>query len=671
MPKITSDEKKEFKLSRWTIKLKLLSIISFIFILSVSSMIFLATFFFERDSKIRIVETSLKIADAVGAKVKNDFGFIIEKINLLLLTNRQEFKTPEQKTNFIDLFFKNDKNFLMVGIYTKNSGKLQTESVLYNREFLKDYELSKFDLDKTINMHSRNFLKSFTGKELVNNVSLGVKIPTFSISYLDPQNPNRIIISVFHTDKIKESFMQTKGGITQTYLVNDQGDVIAHPDEKILIEEKNLFETEIVKAMLTSQFDNGQKTYKDKYTNIKYIGAYKKIGFAGVGVISVVPEEKALEEVYNIQKRNILIMLITLCMAFLVIYNFANTLTKPLLVLVGATKEIESGNFQVDIKPAYRDEVGLLTNSFTDMGKGLEERDKVKNILGNMVDPVVVKEAMIDLSALKRGSEKEITSFFSDVASFSTISEKLSSVELAALLNEYLSAMTIILKKHEGVLDKYIGDAIVGIFNAPVEVQDHSLAAARASIEMITKLQELREYWRKNNLYIPEAQSMNIRIGLNSGPAKVGFMGTDALASYTMMGDTVNLAARLEAAGKDYGVDILISESTNKQIEHEMFTKFLDLVRVKGKNEPVKIYQLIAKKVDTPKEILESTAIYQEAFELYLKREWDKSIAKFQESIQVKGKGDKAVDMLIDRCSYYKNSPPSVQWDGVFTRTHK
>jgi adenylate cyclase len=126
------------------------------------------------------------------------------------------------------------------------------------------------------------------------------------------------------------------------------------------------------------------------------------------------------------------------------------------------------------------------------MGEGLEEREKVKSILGNMIDPVVVGEAMKDMNALKRGSEKQITAFFSDVAGFSTISEELTSVDLAALLNEYLSAMTLILKKYNGVLDKYIGDAIVGIFNAPVDVPNHSLSAAMASIEMIAKLRDLQ-----------------------------------------------------------------------------------------------------------------------------------------------------------------------------------
>lgn len=249
-----------------------------------------------------------------------------------------------------------------------------------------------------------------------------------------------------------------------------------------------------------------------------------------------------------------------------------------------------------------------------------------------MIDPVVVQEAMVDLAALKRGSETHITAFFSDVASFSTISEQLKSADLAALLNEYLSAMTLLLKKHEGVLDKYIGDAIVGIFNAPVPVLDHELKAARASVDMVMKLAELREYWTANNLYSKEAQVMDARIGLNSGPAKVGFMGTDALASYTMMGDTVNLAARLEAAGKDYGVNILITDPIRDAIQGEMVTRYLDLVRVKGKNEPVKIHELIGYRSLVTPNAIEAAEIYESGFKAYLGQNWESAIKLFTEA---------------------------------------
>lgn len=309
--------------------------------------------------------------------------------------------------------------------------------------------------------------------------------------------------------------------------------------------------------------------------------------------------------------------------------------------------------------------LGYLT-----LTEGAEKR-KYSKVLSNMVDPTIVSEALTDLEALKKGGEMEITAFFSDVAGFSTISEQLSSADLAALLNEYLSAMTIILKFNKGTLDKYIGDAVVGIFGAPIKREEHFLEAARASLEMITRLAELKKYWKENNLYSKDAQDMDVRIGLNTGKAKVGFMGTDTLASYTMMGDTVNLAARLEAAGKDYGVNILISENTNNKVKSEMFTRELDAVRVKGKNEPVKIFELISLRGSSPQNIVDATGYYEEGFNLYLKREWEKAIQKFTDSKKAKGKKDKAVEMLIERCTFYLENPPEATWDGVFTRTHK
>ncbi len=307
---------------------------------------------------------------------------------------------------------------------------------------------------------------------------------------------------------------------------------------------------------------------------------------------------------------------------------------------------------------------------YLSMTEGAEKR-KYSKILGNMIDPTIVSEALNDLDALKRGGEKEITAFFSDIASFSTISEKLSSEDLAALLNEYLSEMTIILKSKGGTLDKYIGDAVVGIFGAPIENPQNAILSARASLEMIRKLAELRNKWTQNNEYCVEAQNMRVRIGLNTGKAKVGFMGTDNLASYTMMGDTVNLAARLEAAGKDYGVSILVSDMTKKLIEDEMFLRKLDAVRVKGKSEPVLIYELIGEKNDVPINLVESAKVYEEAFELYRMKKWDEAIRLFKRSVEVRRKPDKAVDMLIDRCEVYKKEPPPENWDGVFTRTHK
>ncbi|MDA3901464.1 MAG: adenylate/guanylate cyclase domain-containing protein [Spirochaetes bacterium] len=299
------------------------------------------------------------------------------------------------------------------------------------------------------------------------------------------------------------------------------------------------------------------------------------------------------------------------------------------------------------------------------------ERRRYSKILSSMIDPTIVNEALNDLEALKKGGEKRITAFFSDVASFSTISEKLTSGELAALLNEYLSAMTGILKNNHGTLDKYIGDAIVGIFGAPVTYKETAINACRASIQMHQELKLLHEKWIRDHSYCEEARSMQFRIGLNTGIAKVGFMGTNELASYTMMGDTVNLAARLESAGKDYGVNTLISQYTYKEVKKEMVTRLLDKVRVKGKEKPVSIYELIGEQGAVPQETLDFVALYEEGFNLYQNRQWLRAAKTFTRAKKMTNNTDKACALLIARCSYYHKRTPPPAWDGVFTRTHK
>lgn len=339
--------------------------------------------------------------------------------------------------------------------------------------------------------------------------------------------------------------------------------------------------------------------------------------------------------------------------------------------IIRSAEEVGRGNLDVEFEHGGNDEFGNLTVALNTMVSGLNEREKIRGILGSMIDPVVVGEAMKDMQALKRGSEKNITAFFSDIASFSAISEKLSSPDLASLLNEYLSAMTIILKEYEGVLDKYIGDAIVGIFNSPVDVEDHAFKAAMASIKMQAKLVDLRKKWVAEKKYIPEAQTMKFRIGLNTGLAKVGFMGTDALASYTMMGDTVNLAARLEAAGKDYGVSILASDAVYAQIKGRIFTRKIDVVRVKGKNQPVTLYQIICPKGKEKDHHADFVDRYEKGLDAYLQRSWDAAIGYFNEAQQILNSSDKSSKLLIERCRTYKITPPPPNWDGVFTRQTK
>lgn len=657
--------------TKFSLQLKMMGVISLLFVLSVASIIIFASFYFKRSIELQLRDNNIRIAEIIGSKVKSDVLGVVEKGRQIAITLTTQGLPEEDRKLLLKTFFKNDKEFIYLGIFERRENTLVMKREVFNEEELKKSAVTEDDFHAVVNRNRDALAEAFNGQTVLLNSSPGFVEPSFAIAIPTAENGelDNALVIIVKLEKIIGAF--SKKGIETTFMVNGQGTVLAHPKEDLVLAATDLTNMPIVKAMLTSAPSTGQMSYLDEELGSTYLGSFQKIGFADAGVITIVSEEKAFGDVYKSQRTNLYIAGIGLCSALIFVFFFSKTITKPVLQLLSATLEIAKGNFKIGIKPTTQDEVGLLTKYFIDMGQGLEEREKVKNILGSMIDPVVVQEAMVDLAALKRGSETHITAFFSDVASFSTISEQLKSADLAALLNEYLSAMTLLLKKHEGVLDKYIGDAIVGIFNAPVPVVDHELKAARASVDMVMKLQELREYWTTNNLYSKEAQVMDARIGLNSGPAKVGFMGTDALASYTMMGDTVNLAARLEAAGKDYGVNILITDPIREKIQEEIVTRYVDLVRVKGKNEPVRIHELIGYKSIIPSNLIEAAKYYEEGFTEYLNQNWTKAIQLFKQSEKSKGSKDKSSQMLIERCEEYSLNSPGNDWDGVFTRTHK
>jgi adenylate cyclase len=656
--------------ARFSIQVKMMGIISLILVATASTLIGFATYYYKSDASLRVQQTNLDLVKLTGLKVSADIQTIVTKAEQLISSLNRGNLSGEDKTFLLDLFFSNDKDYLYVGLIKQSDGVLESEKSFINEEALFESNIAIDEISNILKRNESQIQRAFSGKPIVLNSSPGFSIPSFILALPANQESKemKLLVIIAKADLILPAFQ--KSGFITTYMVNDEGVAIAHPVPEVVQSATSFIEIPIVKNMLSNQFATGQLRYLDK-NGKAFLGSFQKLGFGDAAIISTVSEDKAFEAVYYLTERTIYMMAISLCLALIIVFFFAKSLSKPILSLLYATLEIAKGNFRVGIKPTTRDEVGLLTNYFITMGEGLEEREKVKSILGSMIDPVVVKEAMIDLAALKRGKEAEITSFFSDVASFSTISEQLSSVDLASLLNEYLSAMTIILKENDGVLDKYIGDAIVGIFGAPVDVDRHAFKACKASLEMIQKLADLRAYWQKNNLYSKEAQIMDARIGLNTGPAKVGFMGTDALASYTMMGDTVNLAARLEAAGKDYGVNIMIAEQTKQRVESDFVLRILDLVRVKGKNEPVRVYELVGFLDSTQQNIRDSVGFYQQGFDLYLKMEWDRAIQSFEKAIQAKSGKDKSSSMLIARCQEYKQKSPGKDWDGVFTRTTK
>ena len=244
--------------------------------------------------------------------------------------------------------------------------------------------------------------------------------------------------------------------------------------------------------------------------------------------------------------------------------------------------------------------------------------------------------------------------------------------QLVELLNEYLTAMTQIILDNGGTVDKYIGDAIVAFYGAPVDVEDHENKAMLTVIQMNEKLDELREKWRSEGDKWPDlVKNMQHRVGINTGYLVTGNMGSELQMNYTCMGDTVNLAARLESGSKQWGIDAQVAQSVYDKTKDNFVFRKLGGIRVKGKTEPVNVYELLCQKGNEPEGLYKLLGQFDSAMELYLKQDWDNAIKAFEES-------DKLEDMsgprhtnpsrtYIKICSEFKDSPPGDNWDGVYT----
>lgn len=298
----------------------------------------------------------------------------------------------------------------------------------------------------------------------------------------------------------------------------------------------------------------------------------------------------------------------------------------------------------------------------------IETRQKrfIKNAFSTYLAPAVVKQLIDSPESLNLGGEdREITAFFSDVQGFTSISEALTPNELVELLNEFLTEMTDIILNHEGTVDKFEGDAIIAFFGAPNVLENHAERTCSACIEMQKRLAELREKWKGNGK--PE---LKMRIGLCTGNAVVGNMGSESRMDYTMMGDTVNTAARLEGINKIYGIYTLISETTYKAAGNSIAVREIDTINVVGKKEPVTAYQLLGYSKDFDDLIKQANDYYAAGLLSYRNQDWDKAINSFNEVLNI-SPDDGPSNTMIDRCNKYKANPPGKNWNGSYTVTTK
>jgi len=257
------------------------------------------------------------------------------------------------------------------------------------------------------------------------------------------------------------------------------------------------------------------------------------------------------------------------------------------------------------------------------------------------------------------GQKKELTILFSDIRDFTSISEKLSPKELVLLLNKYLSAMSDLITESNGVVDKYIGDAIMAFWGAPVKQPNHIQLACQTALRMISILNEKKTEWQKEF-----DCELRIGIGINTGQAIIGNMGSSKRFDYTIMGDSVNLASRLEGLTKQYGVPIIVSNYVKNQVNDKFIFRYLDKVIVKGKKEVIKIYELISLSPIDNERIKKLIFLFEKGINLYQEQKWDHALDLFERLFN-EYPDDKPTKLYLERCLELKNNPTLENWDGI------
>ncbi|OGS97898.1 MAG: guanylate cyclase [Gallionellales bacterium RBG_16_56_9] len=306
--------------------------------------------------------------------------------------------------------------------------------------------------------------------------------------------------------------------------------------------------------------------------------------------------------------------------------------------------------------------VALLFALDMSYGYFIESRTKrqITGLFGQYVPSELVEEmAEHPESVSMEGESREMTILFSDVRGFTSISEGLDPKELTLLMNEFLTPLSRVVYKHRGTIDKYMGDCIMAFWGAPLQDATHARNAVLAGIEMQATLKALQPHFKERGW--PE---IHVGVGINTGRVSVGNMGSEVRVAYTVMGDAVNLASRLEGITKQYGVGIIVGENTRNAVTDFVYRE-LDHVRVKGKDKPVAIYEPIGLSAEVSKAMQDEVKLFHEVRRLYRKQDWDQTELQLM-NLQRMSPDTKLYGIYAERVAYFRKNPPAADWDGVF-----
>ncbi len=559
---------------------KMIGIISAIVVVSTVTVAGLSAWFFSEDSRARAEDNALTLSQVVASQMESEIGAVysgaLSLFDMLRQSGGNRALARVAVSNYLD------RNPSIAFI------RLPGERDIANAKFFIANELDEGVIGPYLASKAEVIERAKEGESVVANASTAFGVPAAMLvfPYRDMGTKNAMIV-LFSTEAL-QAIVQT-GAASLTYAVGYDGELIAHPDFDQVKVGANYSGSELVAKLLSSPLDNMQIRYVDA-DGVANLGAFRKLTRGQVSVTTSIPVAVVYRAALTVTRQNLYLGGVVLLFSILAVWFFSRSMTMPVMSLVSASRRIEAGEFELDLVPTTRDELGLLTASFVHMGRGLAERERVKETFGKFVNKEIAERAL--KGSLELGGTRKIaTIMFCDIRSFTAISENLAPEAVVEFLNAYMTRMVACIEATGGVVDKFIGDAIMAVWGAPVSAgspEDDAFQAVRAMLMMRESLIEFNKDRGGQDKPI-----IRIGCGVNTGPCLAGQIGSLQRMEYTVIGDAVNLASRIEALNKPFGTDILVSENTYGHLKGKLTVKKMPAITVKGKTGPLSIYGVI------------------------------------------------------------------------------
>ncbi|MCL1836844.1 MAG: HAMP domain-containing protein [Treponema sp.] len=565
---------------RFSIGVKLITIITFIVLMSLGSIIALVSWLVREDLRIAAEESNFEAnrysamaAELVFENIHSNSGMLMR----IIAAEEAESPIADESSDF---FFERNPHAAAIFFTAGSQGQ-----VLANGRFFESKGISEALAETYMDAQRITLRRAAAGETMLLNAAPHFAVPLLALFFPWQTGGGAVLLD---PADLNESFGM---GINQSFMINDSGDILAHGDFEQARKNENVAGSEFTRFIWENPARSAQTLYTDE-NGTRYFSAFTKLNTAGAAVITRIEYDKVFEGIAATTRRNIYLTGAVLSISIILIWFFSKTISIPLKSLAAAAQTIEGGAFDVSLKPKGSDEIGVLTASFQRMCAAL-------GIFGRFTNRDIALRAMRG-EIKPGGSPKHATILFSDIREFTAISEKFantfgdeSSDRIVQWLNGYFTQMVECVEKTGGVVDKFIGDGLMahwGTAYTTGSVRKDAYNCIRAALMMRSVL-----YRMNKNRKIGDPGDPRIRIGcgINTGTVVAGQIGSDLRMEYTVTGDPVNLASRVQDLNKPLGTDILITENTWHLVRKKFITVEMPPVRVKGKEKPLRIFAVV------------------------------------------------------------------------------